>query len=70
MPHCVILFFLAIGTVFAVVVFTRNYPRGLFDFVEGVIRWHDRVIVYALVLGTMSTHRFARPRTASDIRSW
>jgi hypothetical protein len=27
-------------------------PQGLFDFVEGVIRWHNRVIAYAWVLVT------------------
>ena len=26
--------------------------RGMFDVVEGVIRWHNRIIAYALVLVT------------------
>ena len=57
-PHFVVLFFLQIGAFFAVVIawfailFTGTYPRGLFDFVEGVLRWHNRVIAYALVLVT------------------
>ncbi len=57
-PHYFVLFFLAIGAFFAVVaawfaiLFTGRYPRGLFDFVEGVIRWHNRVLAYAFVLVT------------------
>jgi len=27
-------------------------PRGMFGFVEGVIRWHNRVVAYAVVLAT------------------
>jgi hypothetical protein len=57
-PHYVVLFFLDIAAVVVVVVvwfailFTGRYPRGLFDFVAGVLRWHNRVIAYALVLVT------------------
>src|SRR5438270_920081 len=57
-PHYIVLFFLYIGAVFAVIgawfaiLFTGRYPRGLFDYVEGVIRWHNRVIGYALILIT------------------
>ena len=57
-PHYIVLFFLQIGVVVAVVIawfailFTGRYPRALFDFVEGVIRWHNRVIAYAFVLVT------------------
>ena len=57
-PHYIVLFFLDIGALVVVIVvwfailFTGRYPRGLFDFVEGVIRWHNRVIAYALVLVT------------------
>jgi hypothetical protein len=57
-PHYIVLFFLEIGAFFAVVfawfaiVFTGRYPRGLFDYVEGVIRWHNRVTAYAFVLVT------------------
>jgi hypothetical protein len=57
-PHWIILFFLDIAALVVVIVvwfailFTGRYPRGLFDFVEGVIRWHNRVLAYALVLVT------------------
>jgi hypothetical protein len=57
-PHYIVLFFLYIGLFFAVVaawfaiLFTGRYPRGIFDFVEGVIRWHNRVVGYALILVT------------------
>jgi hypothetical protein len=57
-PHYVVLFFLEIAAFVVVIIvwfailFTGSYPRGLFDFVEGVIRWHNRVIGYALTLVT------------------
>ena len=57
-PHFIVLFFLSIGAFFAVVIawfailFTGRYPRGLFDFVLGVLRWWNRVIAYAFVLVT------------------
>jgi hypothetical protein len=57
-PHYIVLFFLEIGAVVAVIIawfailFTGRYPRGLFDFVEGVLRWHNRVIAYAFMLVT------------------
>ncbi len=34
------------------ILFTGRYPRGMFEFVEGVVRWHNRVIGYALTLVT------------------
>ena len=57
-PHYVVLAFLWIAAVVIVIVawfailFTGRYPRGMFDFVEGVIRWHNRVLAYAFVLVT------------------
>ena len=57
-PHYIVLFFLYIATVIVVIVtwfailFTGRYPRALFDFVEGVIRWSNRVTGYALILVT------------------
>jgi Domain of unknown function (DUF4389) len=57
-PHYIALFFLAIAAFVCVVIawfailFTGRYPRGLFDFVEGVFRWGTRVVAYAFVLVT------------------
>jgi hypothetical protein len=57
-PHYIVLFFLDIAVLVVVIVawfailFTGRYPRGMFDFVEGVIRWHNRVIAYSWVLVT------------------
>jgi Domain of unknown function (DUF4389) len=57
-PHYIALFFVGILALFVhvyaffAVLFTGRYPRGAFDFVEGVIRWHNRVVGYAFVLVT------------------
>ena len=57
-PHYVCLFFLDILAFLAVIaawfaiLFTGRYPRELFDFVEGVVRWHNRVIGYAFAMVT------------------
>lgn len=57
-PHFIVLVFLDIATIVVVIVawfailFTGRYPRGIFDFVQGVIRWHNRVIAYGFVLVT------------------
>jgi hypothetical protein len=57
-PHYIVLFFLDIAAFVVVIIvwfailFTGRYPGGLFTFIEGVIRWHNRVIAYALLLVT------------------
>jgi hypothetical protein len=57
-PHYIVLFFLDIAAVVVVIIawfailFTGRYPNGMFRFIEGVIRWHNRVAAYALVLVT------------------
>jgi hypothetical protein len=57
-PHYAVLIVLNLAAVGAVVgawfaiLATGRYPRGLFGFVEGVMRWNDRVIGYALTLVT------------------
>jgi hypothetical protein len=57
-PHYVVLVFLGIGAFFAVIgawfaiLFTGRYPRSLFNYVEGVHRWYNRVTGYAFTLVT------------------
>jgi Domain of unknown function (DUF4389) len=57
-PHYIVLIFLWIASFFLIIfawfaiLFTGRYPRGLFEFVEGVIRWDNRVAAYAFVLTT------------------
>ncbi len=57
-PHVVVLALLLVAGLFAVVfawfaiLFTGRYPRGLFDFVVGVMRWGNRVQAYAILLVT------------------
>ena len=57
-PHFILLVFLWLAAVVAVIIawfailFTGRYPRGMFDYVEGVIRWHNRVVGYAWILVT------------------
>jgi Domain of unknown function (DUF4389) len=57
-PHYIVLFFLTLAAIVVLIVawfailFTGRYPRGMFDFVEGVIRWHNRVLGYAFTLVT------------------
>ena len=64
-PHYIVLFFLGIGAIVAIIIawfailFTGKYPRGLFDFVVGVLRWSNRVTGYAFVLVTDEYPPFA-----------
>jgi hypothetical protein len=57
-PHYVVLWFVWIGAFVAIVVawfailFTGQYPRSLFDFVVGAMRWTLRVNAYAFLLLT------------------
>jgi uncharacterized protein DUF4389 len=57
-PHYIVLFFLYIGAFFAVIaawfaiLFTGRYPRGIFNYLVGVGRWHNRVAAYAYILVT------------------
>ncbi len=57
-PHYIVLIFLTIGALFAAIfawfaiLFTGRYPRSLFDYIEGVLRWHNRVGAYAFLLIT------------------
>ncbi len=57
-PHYIVLFFLEVAAVVVVIVawfailFTGRYPRGMFGFVEGVARWYNRVVGYAVTLVT------------------
>jgi hypothetical protein len=57
-PHLIVLPFLWIASLVVVVLawfailFTGRYPRGMFGFVEGVLRWGQRVIAYAFLMVT------------------
>ena len=57
-PHYIVLFVLSIAALVCVIIawfailFTGRYPRPLFDFVVGVLRWWLRVSAYAFVLAT------------------
>lgn len=58
LPHYVALLFLFLAAIVAVIgawfaiLFTGRYPRSLYQFVEGVIRWQNRVSAYAFLLVT------------------
>ncbi len=57
-PHYIVLFFLDIAGIFVVIIawfailFTGRYPQPLYRYVEGLLRWHNRVIGYAFLLVT------------------
>ncbi len=55
-PHYIVLLFLFIAVYFAYIIawfailFTKRFPRGLFDFIVGVNRWNYRVGAYTGLL--------------------
>ena len=57
-PHYLVLIVLYIGALFVIIaawfaiLFTGRHPRGLFDYLVGVGRWHNRVVGYAFTLVT------------------
>lgn len=57
-PHYIVLVVLGLAAVVCVIIawfailFTGSYPRSLFDFVVGVLRWGLRVSAYAFLLVT------------------
>ena len=61
-PHWIVLFFLWIAFFFLTVIaffailFTGRYPRGIFDFNVGVLRWTWRVNFYAY--SALATDRY------------
>jgi hypothetical protein len=58
LPHYIVLLFLYLALIVTIIIswfailFTGRYPRGLFDFAEGVLRWTNRVGAYAFLLVT------------------
>jgi hypothetical protein len=57
-PHYLALAVLSVGVLISVIgawfaiLLTGRYPRGLFDYVVGVLRWGLRVTAYAYLLTT------------------
>jgi uncharacterized protein DUF4389 len=57
-PHFIVLVFLNIAAFFVIVIvwftilFTGEYPPELFRFVEGVMRWNNRVVAYTITFVT------------------
>jgi hypothetical protein len=55
-PHLIVLVFLGIALAIVLflswwaILFTGRFPRGMFDFVTGVMRWGHRVNLYYLLM--------------------
>jgi len=73
-PHLIALLFIFIAVVFCsvfawfAILFTGKYPKVIFDFVEGFLRWSLRVNAYVFLLTTDEYPPF-RLREESQVKS-